>query len=160
MGPIRCYHSGPEWTRERCQWRGTPHPPKLQQYWNLTIRLFNAIFRTLFGRGSYPSPEVQWVYSTAPTDWAIKMWEVSLLHPLCVCVCVCVCARACVCASLWVGGGRKMKPPTFSYVKYNRYKENNKKRYVSPTKNIVSTIVLSVVSHGQDTTCRRENYSI
>ena len=35
-----CYHSGEEWTSERWQWRGTPHFPKLQHHWNLTIRLF------------------------------------------------------------------------------------------------------------------------
>ena len=48
---IRCYYSGPEWTWERWQWRGTPHSPKLQHCWNLTIRLFSAISRTLIGGG-------------------------------------------------------------------------------------------------------------
>ena len=48
---IRCYHSGPEWTWERWQWSGTPHSPKLQQCWNLTIKLFSVIFRTLVGGG-------------------------------------------------------------------------------------------------------------
>ena len=48
-GPIRCYHSGPEWTWEQWQWRGTPHSPKLQHHWNLTIRLFSVISRTLMG---------------------------------------------------------------------------------------------------------------
>ena len=70
---IRCYHSGLEWTWERWQWRGTPHSPKLQHYWNLTIRLFSVISRTLVGGGGYPSAEVQSVYSTAPADWA-KQW--------------------------------------------------------------------------------------
>ena len=51
---IRCYHSRPEWTWERLQWRGTPHSPKLQHYWNLTIRLFNDISRTLVGGGLTP----------------------------------------------------------------------------------------------------------
>ena len=68
---MRCYHSGPEWTRERWRWRGTPHSPKLQLCWKLSIRLFSVISRTLFG-GSYPSAEVQSVYSTAPADWAIQ----------------------------------------------------------------------------------------
>ena len=36
----RTLYSGPEWTREQWQWRGTPHSLKLQYYWNLTIRLF------------------------------------------------------------------------------------------------------------------------
>ena len=45
--------------------------PKIQYYWNLTIRLLSVIFRTLVGsRGSYLSSEKQSVYSTAPTDWA------------------------------------------------------------------------------------------
>ena len=44
---IRCYYSGPEWTWERWQWRGIPHSPKLQHCWNLTIRLFSVISRTL-----------------------------------------------------------------------------------------------------------------
>ena len=55
-----------EWTSERWQWRGTLHSPKLQHYWNLTIRLFGLISRTRV--------EVcltQSVYSTAPVDWAI-----------------------------------------------------------------------------------------
>ena len=37
----------PEWAWERWQWRGTPHSPKLQRYWSLTIRLFSVISRTL-----------------------------------------------------------------------------------------------------------------
>ena len=38
---------GPE--LERWQWRGTLHSPKLQYNWNLTIRLFSVISRTLVG---------------------------------------------------------------------------------------------------------------
>ena len=45
---------------------------KLQHYWNLTIRLFSVISRTHIGWGSYPSIEVQSVYSTAPADWAMN----------------------------------------------------------------------------------------
>ena len=68
---IRCYHSKSDWTREWCQWRGTLHFPKLQHYWNLTIRLFSVISRTLIGGGSYHSTEIQSVYSTTPADRAI-----------------------------------------------------------------------------------------
>ena len=50
---------------------GSPHSPKLQHYWNLTIRLFTVITRTLVKEGSYPSAEVQWVYSIAQADWTI-----------------------------------------------------------------------------------------
>ena len=44
-----CYHSGPKWTWEQWQWRGALHSPKLQYHWNLTIRLFSVIHRTLIG---------------------------------------------------------------------------------------------------------------
>ena len=44
---IRCYYSGPEWTWEWWQWRGIPHSRKLQHCWNLTIRLFSVMSRTL-----------------------------------------------------------------------------------------------------------------
>ena len=44
---IRCYHSRPEWTGERWQFRSTPHSPKLQHYWNLTVSFFSVIYRTL-----------------------------------------------------------------------------------------------------------------
>ena len=43
LDSIRCYHSGPEWTWERWQWRGTPHSPKLKHHWKLTIILFIVI---------------------------------------------------------------------------------------------------------------------
>ena len=42
-----CYHSGIEWTWEQWQGRGAPHFHKFQHYWNLTIRLFSVINRTL-----------------------------------------------------------------------------------------------------------------
>ena len=37
------------WTWEQCQWRGTPHSPKLQHYWSLTVRLFSVISMTFIG---------------------------------------------------------------------------------------------------------------
>ena len=42
------------WTWVRWQWRDTPPSPKLQHYWNLTIRLFSVIYRTLIGVGLTP----------------------------------------------------------------------------------------------------------
>ena len=39
----------PEWTWEQWQWRSALHSPKLQHHWNLTIRLFSVIYRTLMG---------------------------------------------------------------------------------------------------------------
>ena len=66
---IRRYHSGTEWTWNRLQWRDTPHSLKLERYRSLTIRFFNVIARTLVvGGSSYPSAEMQSVYSTAPAD--------------------------------------------------------------------------------------------
>ena len=38
-----------QWTWERRRWRGTPHSLKFQHHWNLTIRLFSVISRTLVG---------------------------------------------------------------------------------------------------------------
>ena len=64
---------GPEWTWEQWQWRGTLYSPKLKQYWNLTIRLFSVIIRTLVRGGSYPSAEKQSVYSTALANWATSI---------------------------------------------------------------------------------------
>ena len=57
------------WTREQWQWRGTLLSSKPQDR-NLTIRWFNFISRILIGVGSYPSGEMQSVYSTAPANWA------------------------------------------------------------------------------------------
>ena len=74
---LRCCHSGPEWTWEQWQWRCTPHFPKLQHYWNFTIRLFSVKSRTLKGK-SYPSAEMQSVYSSPLADWAITL-SLSLL---------------------------------------------------------------------------------
>ena len=44
---MSCYYSRPQWTWERWQWRGAWHSLKFQHYWNLTIRLFNFISKTL-----------------------------------------------------------------------------------------------------------------
>ena len=55
-------------------WKGTPHSPKLQHCWNLTIRLFSVISRTLVRGGAYPPAEKQSVYSTAPVDRANFHW--------------------------------------------------------------------------------------
>ena len=68
QGPIRCHHYRPEWIWEWWQWRGTMHSPKPQHYWNLTIRLFSIISRTLILAPLQRSS----VYSTAPADWARK----------------------------------------------------------------------------------------
>ena len=52
----------PEWTWE--QWRGTPHSPKLQHCWNLTIRLFSVISRTLVRGGTLQFQTIQFSIST------------------------------------------------------------------------------------------------
>ena len=64
---IRCYHSGPEWTWEWWQGRGTLHSPLRQHYWSLTIRLFCVIYRTLDEEYN-PSAEMYSAHSTAPDD--------------------------------------------------------------------------------------------
>ena len=56
-----CYHSGPEWTWERW-YSAFPKAPAL----------LSVINRTLVGGWSYPSAEVQSVYSTTPADWASR----------------------------------------------------------------------------------------
>ena len=35
------------------------------------LQLFSVVNRTLIGRGSYPSAEMQSMYSTAPANWAV-----------------------------------------------------------------------------------------
>ena len=68
--------------------KGVLHiPPKLQHYWNLTIRLFNVIPRQLLGR-FYPSAEKQSVYSTAPADWATVLYCIFVLHCIFVLYCI------------------------------------------------------------------------
>ena len=68
LGPIRCYHSGLEWTWEQWQWRGTPHSPKLQHYCSLTIRNALGIF-------CCPSKLVVHLYSSTDTT----VWKKSSL---------------------------------------------------------------------------------
>ena len=88
---------GPERSWEWWQWKGAPHSPKLQHYRSLTIRLFSIISKTLVREGltplqrcsqcilqpqltkpqdtlggSYPSAEMQSVYSAAPTNFEKK----------------------------------------------------------------------------------------
>ena len=75
---IRCYHSKPEWTWERWQWRDTPHSPKCLYYWNLTIKLLCVIPRTLVREGSCPYAEIQSVYFIAEANWAKKFGLLSL----------------------------------------------------------------------------------
>ena len=47
----------------------------IQHHWNLTIRLFSVITRTL-------DAEMQSVYSTTPADWAIFGWVGGGLTPM------------------------------------------------------------------------------
>ena len=80
MGP---YQVLPLWTREQWQWRDTLHFPMLQNYWSLAIRLFSVISRTLAGEESYPSAEMQSVYSIAPAKKAAIFFS-PCLHQLLV----------------------------------------------------------------------------
>ena len=65
-----CYHSGPEWTWDQWQWRGSLHSPKVYHHRNLTIRIFTVILPGHSLWGFYPSAEVQSVYSAALADGA------------------------------------------------------------------------------------------
>ena len=71
-----------EWTWEQWQWSGSLHSPMLPYYWSLTIRLFSIISRTLMvvAVGSYPSAEMQTVYSTASADWPLFKWSTTVLN--------------------------------------------------------------------------------
>ena len=61
--------------------------------------LYPAYLFMYMGGRSYPSAEVQSVYSTAPADWAkiirvrgyVKFLSIQFKYLKCVCVCVCVC---------------------------------------------------------------------
>ena len=59
--------------------KSTPHSPKLQHYWSLTIRLFSVISRRDVG-GSYHSAEMQSVYSTASANWVTGTFWLHLLR--------------------------------------------------------------------------------
>ena len=66
-----CYHSGPEWTIGAMAMKGHLAFPKAPALLKSHHQLFSVINRTLVGGGgSYPSAEVQSVYSTAASDWA------------------------------------------------------------------------------------------
>ena len=43
----------PKSTWQQWKWRGTPHSPKPQHYWGLTIRLFSVISRALIKLGGF-----------------------------------------------------------------------------------------------------------
>ena len=51
---------------------GTPHSPKLQSHWNVTIRLFSVIPRALVG-GALPLCRGAVGYSTATADRATRL---------------------------------------------------------------------------------------
>ena len=68
----------------RWQWRCTPHSPKLQHHWNLTIRLFSVIFGSLVDGSPtplqkssrcilQPQPTGQWVFGM--TWLGIEPWS-------------------------------------------------------------------------------------
>ena len=74
--PIRCNHSGPEWTKEQWQWMGILHSPKFQHYWNFIIRLFRVICRTHMGGcrevvGVFYSPSRLGTYFSGWQPWSM-----------------------------------------------------------------------------------------
>ena len=60
---------------EQWQWRSALHSPKSQHHWNLTIRLFSVISRTLIGGGVLPlcRGSVSVFYSPSQLGKALKM---------------------------------------------------------------------------------------
>ena len=98
-------------------WRGTRPSPKPQHYWSLIIRLFTVISGHSLGK-SYPSAEMQLVYSAAPADWArLWRWQITLdwwdaeltwLSPSAI-NWVCLCGSE---HSFWIYGFR----PTWPYL--------------------------------------------
>ena len=74
--PIRYYHSQPESTCERWQWRGAPLFPKLEHYGNLTIKSFSVISGRSLEAGFYSSAEKQSTYSIAQADLATRTFVV------------------------------------------------------------------------------------
>ena len=76
---LMCYHYRPVWTWERWQWRGTLYSPKLQHYWNYTIRLFSVIAGHSLGRGLIPlQRSSQWILQPQPNGQTDA--EVALEH--------------------------------------------------------------------------------
>ena len=71
--------TSPKWIWKHWQWRGDPHFPKLQHYWNLTVRLFSVISRTLIG-GVLPLTKKQLVYSIARANWVTYWYWVFYLE--------------------------------------------------------------------------------
>ena len=70
--PIKCFHSGPEWTREQWQSR-VHHIPQSSSITGVSPSdfLVSYLWHWLVG-GSYPSVEMQSIYSTAPANWALE----------------------------------------------------------------------------------------
>ena len=85
---MRCYHSRLKWTWEQWQCRGTPHSSNLQHYWNLTIRLFSVIFRTLVGWGVLPLCREAVGVFYRPKCVCVCASVYVYLPFICVCVCV------------------------------------------------------------------------
>ena len=100
--PISCYHTWPEWTWERWQWRDTLHSPKFQGLFRRLLEShYQIVWRSLISLlgcslyflqpqptgpdclmsypghslgKTYSTAEIQSVYFTAPTpsDWTLN----------------------------------------------------------------------------------------
>ena len=67
---IRCYHSGPQWTWEYGNEMGVTHIPQSFKAGALpSDGLMSYPGHLLKEVGSYPSAEMQSVYSIAPATW-------------------------------------------------------------------------------------------
>ena len=69
-----------EWTWEWWQWRGTSISPKLQHYWNLTIRLFSVRSRDAVGVFYSPSRLDQGLIWVCHTSMSWKKQSMKWKH--------------------------------------------------------------------------------
>ena len=69
-GPMRYYHSGLEWTRERWQWKVLSIPQRSSITGASSSGFVSVISGHSFGCESDPSVGVQLVHSTAPANWS------------------------------------------------------------------------------------------
>ena len=54
--------------------------PKLKHPWNITLKYFRVISRMLVSGGSYPTTEMQSIYSRTPADWASSWFFRNFRH--------------------------------------------------------------------------------
>ena len=66
---MRCYQSGPEWSRDRWQWRGSLRSQR-SSITGASLSDCFVSYRVHSLGETYPFVEIESVYSTAPAVWA------------------------------------------------------------------------------------------